>query len=172
MFRAIRTIRLIRTIIFVTCLEFDARSKYLSRHCYISYYRSMDFQEKKMVRKLLYSKFTVVVLVAAFFFLGNAAMSVYVKYKKTKNVHDVSTREFRELEARKNALQEEVTLLKTEEGVEQKIREEYGFAKEGEGVVIIIENKNKEGDSVEDYSFSRDGLPGIWERVTNVFTRE
>ena len=63
-----------------------------------------------------------------------------------------------ELEKSKEKLNSEIIKLKTEKGIEENIREKFGLAKEGEEMIVIIEDKNseeaeKETDSEGFFSF-------------------
>ncbi len=49
-----------------------------------------------------------------------------------------------ELEKSKNKLNSDIAKLKTEEGIEGNIRDKFGLAKEGENMILIIEDKNQE----------------------------
>jgi len=49
-----------------------------------------------------------------------------------------------ELEKSKEKLNSEIIKLKTEKGIEENIREKFGLAKEGEEMIVIIEDKNSE----------------------------
>jgi cell division protein FtsB len=44
-----------------------------------------------------------------------------------------------DLEAREAALRADIAALKTERGMEEALRREYGVGKEGEGLIVIVE---------------------------------
>lgn len=69
-----------------------------------------------------------------------------------------------ELEERKERLSEEIQHLETKEGVEEEIRENFGFAKEGERVVIIVE-----GEEVETRGENKN--TGFWGSFLKIFFR-
>ena len=58
--------------------------------------------------------------------------------KNRKIVEDKIT----ELEKSKEKLNSDITKLKTEQGIEESIREKFGLAKEGENMILIIDDKN------------------------------
>ncbi len=47
-----------------------------------------------------------------------------------------------ELEKEKERLSSDIAKLKTENGIEENIRQKFGLAKEGENMIVIMENKN------------------------------
>jgi cell division protein FtsB len=47
-----------------------------------------------------------------------------------------------ELQKQKEKLSLDIEKLKTDEGVEESIRTKFGLAKEGEGEIVIVEDKN------------------------------
>lgn len=53
------------------------------------------------------------------------------------------------LRARENSLSKDIEKLKTEEGVEETIRDKYQVVKEGEKMVIIVDEEKKEVPLVE-----------------------
>ena len=48
-----------------------------------------------------------------------------------------------DLQKQKDKLSASISDLKTENGVEENIREKFGLVKEGENVIIVVDDKNK-----------------------------
>ncbi len=60
-------------------------------------------------------------------------------------------------------LGEYINKLETEEGVEESIRDKFGFGKEGEGLIVIVEDEKKaEEDDADDGG-------GFWSFLKNLF---
>ena len=55
----------------------------------------------------------------------------------------IAENKIKELEQEKEKLSSDIAKLKTDAGIEESIREKFGLAKEGEGVIVIVEDKNK-----------------------------
>ena len=55
-----------------------------------------------------------------------------------------------ELEVEKEKLSSDIARLKTEAGVEENIREKFGLAKEGEALIVVVDDKNKNDGADED----------------------
>lgn len=63
-------------------------------------------------------------------------MRVTVENKK------IAENKVAELEKEKEKLSSDIAKLKTEDGVEESIRAKFGLAKEGEGIIVVVEDKN------------------------------
>lgn len=103
-----------------------------------------NFREKRIFERILYSKATLGALSILFFFALSAVWGVYEKYHEAKRNKDAALAEYELMEGRVHSLETDVALLQTDRGVEKKIREEFGFAKEGEGVIIIVPDEVRE----------------------------
>ena len=89
---------------------------------------------------MVFSKAALVVLFIVVLFAGNAAWNMYQKYKESKDFKDRALAELQELEKREQNLTEDIEKLQTERGVEEELRKRFGIVKEGEEVVIVIDN--------------------------------
>ena len=98
-----------------------------------------ELREKRRVQRTLYSKVIIGILVVALFFVLSATWGVYEKYRETKENRDIAEQELLKFEERERNIKDEIARLKTERGVEEEIREKFGFVKEGEGVIVIVE---------------------------------
>lgn len=102
-----------------------------------------NFQQSTKLRNVLHSKpvlilFGVLVLFFAWNVIGlMGKMQVTIENKK------VAESKLAELKKEKENLSSEISKLQTDSGKEASIRERFPVAKEGESVVVIIEDKNK-----------------------------
>ncbi|MEX0930985.1 MAG: septum formation initiator family protein [Candidatus Paceibacterota bacterium] len=96
---------------------------------------------KNLWSTIFYSKITLVVL----FFLCLLLMtSVYERYtieRKMAERRNEVEEKLRILQDRKYGLEEKVQYLEAEEGIEAEIRKNFDVAREGEQVVIIVDNE-------------------------------
>lgn len=100
-----------------------------------------EYQRKKKIRRFLYSRLALCVLLALILLIGKATWSVHNKERESaKNLHR-ATEELAALEARQTSLTEKIERLKTPEGVEAEIREQFQVAKPGERMVVVVEDK-------------------------------
>lgn len=67
-----------------------------------------------------------------------------------------------ELKVQKEKLLADINSLETEEGKEKFFRENFGLAKEGENVIIVVEDKNLPKEPDKDSS-------GFWSFFKNLF---
>ena len=76
-----------------------------------------------------------------------------IKMEETKKNRQIVEDKISELEKSKEKLNADLKKLDTQEGTEENIREKFGLAKEGENMVLIVEDKNnKEGAKESDSS--------------------
>jgi len=101
------------------------------------------FQNKKHYKKIMQSKHVLIVLgVCLIFFIFNI-IQLTNKAIETRKNRNIAQNKINQFQQQKNDLEYKIQKLNTEKGMEENIRERFGLAKEGEGVVIIVEDKNK-----------------------------
>ena len=109
----------------------------------------MEFQEKRKIRKIIYSKITLVVLLVISFFILKGVWNVYKK-QETSRDNLIKTKEnLDNLREREKMLSSEIERLKTVSGQEEEIRVRYGLVKPGEEVLVIVDGE--EGDGLKQY---------------------
>lgn len=127
-----------------------------------------NFREKRVFERILYSKAMLGALSILFFFALSSVWGMYEKYHEAKQNKDVALAELESMEERVRTLESDIALLRTDRGVEKKIREEFGFAKEGEGVILIIpEEARADVPLAQKYSFFSSVLRSV-ERVLDM----
>lgn len=102
-----------------------------------------DFYEKRKIKSLLYSKATLIVLAILIVLL---ARSVYERYQVAEGIEDkreAKVTELAELNERAKSLEEKVSYLENERGMEEEFRGRFDVAKEGEQVVIIVDKDSE-----------------------------
>lgn len=124
----------------------------------------IPFQERKKIRKILYSKTTLVVLALLVFAVGRGAWGIYQKAEIARSERDIAARSLAELQARTSELQTSLALLKSDKGIEEEVRQKYTVARPGEEVVVVVDDsakKGKNGEVVETKSF--------WQQIISIF---
>jgi len=127
-----------------------------------------DFKRRKLVRNIIYSPLTASVLFVLIFFVGHASVKLFRTYLDTKQDYEVASSAFEELRHREENIEQKIEKLGTERGVEEEIRSKFGFVKEGEEVVIIVEPPiSKENSNVQ----KEDKLliASIFNAILNIF---
>ncbi|MFA7252879.1 MAG: septum formation initiator family protein [Candidatus Paceibacterota bacterium] len=103
----------------------------------------LEFQQKRQVKKILYSRTTLVVLGLIIILLINSVWGVYKKRAISKENLDKAQASLDNLQAREETLSNEIERLKSTAGVEEEIREKFGLVKPGEEVIIVVDAENK-----------------------------
>ena len=99
----------------------------------------IEFQEKRKIRKLLYSRATLFVLIIIIALLLTEVWDVYQKQSLTRDNLAKTAAVYDGLQAREKMLSSEIERLKTDDGVEVEIRDKYGLVKPGEEVLVIVD---------------------------------
>ena len=121
--------------------------------------------QKKRHKRALYSRPTILLLIILSIFLGKAVLNIYEKARSTRENLDLAQEELDSLKNRGELLDDKINSLVTPKGVEAEIRDKFNVVKEGENVVIIVnEPLNSEGTEGE-----RDN--SIWKRIWGFFNR-
>ena len=100
---------------------------------------SRFFQNRKISYR--YSKLVLIILMIGSVFLMKAVWNAYGEMIHTREQASALQQEFDSISVRAHELSQNVSLLGTDEGVEKEIRKKFGVVKEGERVVVIIEEK-------------------------------
>ncbi len=116
----------------------------------------IPFQERKKLRKILYAKATLLVLLVALVFVARGTYQVYQKAHIARTEQKEVEKSFEELALHASELEQSVERLKGEQGIEWEIRQKFTVARPGEEVVVIVDESNKKsknGESEENQSF-------------------
>ena len=125
-----------------------------------------EFQERRRIKRIFYSKFLIIVLILLVGFISVSVMKIYKKYKESKALAEKTVQEVKELEAKKAELESSIAKLQTESGTEKEIRSTFNVKKPGEEAIVIVE-KNEENSKMgqeEPGFFSR-----IWQAIKSIF---
>ena len=109
-----------------------------------------DFQQKRKMRSVFGSPITQgVILLMTLFVL----ISTYNRYLIAKDMAErrfTVEAEIHTLEARRQKLDEEVKYLSNERGVEAEMRRQFDITREGEQLVILLNDTNEESATSTD----------------------
>jgi len=107
-----------------------------------------EFQDKRRFKKLMHSRYVIVALIIICVLLGRAVFSVYEKYDRSKDIADRAQNELLLLSAREQSLNKEIINLGTELGKEKEVRERFGVVKEGERMIVLVDDKSSEKSNI------------------------
>lgn len=89
--------------------------------------------------RLLWRRLGVLALIILIVFGVRGVWGAYNKEKESRVLRIEAEAKLRDLELRESQLRADIAELKTERGVEGVLRERYDVAKEGEGVIVIVD---------------------------------
>ena len=123
----------------------------------------VDFQQKKKIRKVIYSRITIVVIFIAIIFLAKAVYDIFEKQRMSAEDVAIVEKDYDGLKTRQSMLKSEIDKLNTSEGIEEEIRGKYSVAKPGETVVVIVDSTSSTSTSIED------GSKSLWQKFIGLF---
>ncbi len=108
----------------------------------------LDFHEKRRLKRFLLSRAALLVLLAAAILLGSATWDIAKTERETRRKVAEKSAELAGLEARAEELEREIERLSTPRGLEEEFRRKFEVAKEGEGIIVLVEPARGEGENV------------------------
>jgi cell division protein FtsB len=98
----------------------------------------IDFQKKKKIKNIVHSPVFIIILFIILMILMRAIFSVYQKQSVSEINLNKERIEYQKMSQRKEKLVSSIDYLKTDDGVESEIRTKFRLVKEGESVVVIV----------------------------------
>lgn len=99
-----------------------------------------EYQQKHMIRTLVYSRVTLVVLFLLIVLLLRSIMELNSKRIDVAKLRNDSLEEREELQKKVDKAQKETDFISTQRGLEAYIRTTYPVVKNGEGVIVIYDD--------------------------------
>lgn len=124
----------------------------------------IPFQERKKIRKIIYSKVSLAVLFVVFLAVGKGSWDIHEKAVVAQTERDIAARSLAGLQARTTELQASLTELKSSQGIEEAVRQKYTVAKPGEEVVVVVDDSAKKGEN-GDVSSEK----SFWQKIASFF---
>jgi len=113
-----------------------------------------NFQEKRGIRHIMQSRLILVFLGVIILVFAWSVIQLVSKAEETAKNKNIAEDKIVELQKGKEKLSSDIAKFQTEKGIEENIREKFGLAKEGENMIVIIEDKNlPEKEEVESNGF-------------------
>ena len=125
-----------------------------------------EFQERRRVKKLLHSRYAIAALLIIAVILVRAVWNAYDKYERSKEVAGRTSEEYQALQEREKALSASLSALNTEEGREREVRDRFGAVKEGEKLIILVD------DAAAQKPQAAAADKSVWQRIKEFFTRD
>ena len=102
-----------------------------------------DFQQKKRWRNILQSWPILILMIIVLVFFAWGIIGLMFKVQTTRENRKLAENKLIELQNKKEIFQTDVAKLESQSGIEESIREKFPVVKEGEGLILIVEDKNK-----------------------------
>jgi cell division protein FtsB len=100
-----------------------------------------DFHEKRKIRRVLYSKVSIALVFLLAFVIGRSVYERYTVEREMVAKLDERVAELDALKQRALLLEGKVDHLRNERGIEEELRNRFDVVKEGEQVVIILDEE-------------------------------
>ncbi len=116
-----------------------------------------------------HSRFWIVVLLVICVILTISVIKIYLKYNHAKSVRDDYRAELAQVQQHEADLEKNIGALSTERGKEEEIRDRYRVVKQGEQMILIIDD-NQEKESKNEQGVEEEGFfKEIWSKIANLF---
>jgi len=126
----------------------------------------LGFHEKRKLKHVLHSKPFLVMMLIPVGFVGFAAHNAYeAQVAATERRAELSD-DLAALLVRTQALEEDIEALSDEHGIERALRQRYEVAREGEEVIVLIEEEGEEVELEIEHTATK---PSAWQRFLELF---
>ena len=100
--------------------------------------RIHNLEEKKKIKRVLYSKTTLILVLLLFILAVRGTWNLYQKSQEAKNNRLIVESQIKDLKTREAFLHNELNNLSTDYGIESEVRQKFNVKKDGEQVAVII----------------------------------
>src|SRR3989344_1248198 len=107
------------------------------------------FKNRKSLRTFFKSRYFIVILLIVAFLAAKGAYNAYLRYERSQEAVDRIQAERSGLEERESALEKTLKGLETPEGVDRELRSNYGMVKDGEDLIIIVNDDTNAGTETQ-----------------------
>ena len=107
-----------------------------------------DFKRKKLVKNILFSYATLLLLAVFIVLMGTSVFERFTVEREMSARRVEAEQELKKLKMRAAALESQVEYLEDDRGMEAEIRGRFDVVKEGEQVVIILDDESEKQATV------------------------
>lgn len=105
------------------------------------------FEQKRKIQKIFYSKLSIFFLLILIFVLARGSLGVYSKARESLDRRNSSQASLNELQDKKKLLEEKISKLDSQIGLEKTLRTRYSLIKDGEKVITIVEKEGLKNEA-------------------------
>lgn len=124
-----------------------------------------EYQQKYMLRRMLYSRVTIVVLFLLIILLLRSIMELNNKRIRVDKLREESSVSRQDLEQKVERARSKNEEIGTDRGFEAYVRSTYPVVKEGEGVIVIYDEKTSPVAEVRSDMTIWERLVVYWNKV-------
>ena len=97
------------------------------------------FEQRRDPTRLMWRRLIAVLLLLVVAIGVRGVWGVYKKERESREIRVEAEAKLSDLRQREAELRSDISVLRTDRGVEEELRERYDLAKKDEGVVVIVE---------------------------------
>ena len=113
------------------------------------------------ISKIFHTHWKIAILIILVIFTGQTVFIDYRRYQDSRAGLALAEKEVAAMENKKAVLEESTAELKTEQGIEEAIRQKYQVTKNGERLIVIVDDEQRK--PIETTEKPR----GIWQTIIN-----
>ncbi len=113
-------------------------------------------------KRVAHSYFSLALMAVFILFFAWSVIKFAGKAQETARNKKIAQEKLTELQKQQSQLGSDIDELNTEKGVEESIREKFGLAKDGEGLVVVVDDQNKPATQVHQKT-------SFWEKIKSWF---
>lgn len=121
-----------------------------------------EFRNRKKVSNFLHSTPVIIVLFGIAILFAINIVDIAKKGIETERNKDIAYAKVEDLKEKQLRLEADIARLDTPEGAEDAVRDKFRVVKEGEGLIVILDDKNAAQSVPEERQ-------GIWAFLRNLF---
>jgi|SRR3989344_5256272 len=116
------------------------------------------------ISKIFRTHWKIAILIILVLFAGRTVFNIYGRYQDSRASLALAEKELAAIENKKAVLEKSTAELKTEQGIEEAIRQKYQVTKNGERLIVIINDEQKKPIEIPEKP------SGIWQSVLKFFS--
>ncbi len=126
------------------------------------------FYEKRKLNKVIYSRQFLFIVFVLFALMLFAVFNAYKKKEIASADRIELANTLSSLESRANNLENNIKNFENSRGIEEELRERYDVAKDGEEVIVFVEDDKEENTNKKD-EIKNNKNETLWNKIFNIF---
>lgn len=122
----------------------------------------LDIQQKRKLRSFMYHKATLSLLFLMVLVFIHSTWVVYKKKVESEELMNISKERVKSLKEREVDLNQKISRLDTEVGIEEEIRSKFSVTKDNENMVVVVSRDEKVATTVPENR-------SLWSKFVNWF---